>query len=245
MRRTYSTGQRSYIDFLSLNPYLLNPDGSFLPASKKAILEWVAHLGHSRRILPSTIKSYLGHVKAMHVDADLPTNAIESPVTQRLILGIKRYFGDRNRSSTAPITLDILRRIVAVSQPSDSIDACNTDAAVKLAFSAFMRAGEFCVKGDKFALSTHPCTSHAVPLSSSRPLTTLIQSTSPSRHPSRTHSGKVSLRTLRPSMPPPALSKLSAPYSRRIPVRQMPPYSATPMSAPFNTRLSSPVSVRC
>jgi len=151
MRRTYSTGQRSYIDFLSLNPYLLNPDGSFLPASKKAILEWVAHLGHSRRILPSTIKSYLGHVKAMHVDADLPTNAIESPVTQRLILGIKRYFGDRNRSSTAPITLDILRRIVAVSQPSDSIDACNTDAAVKLAFSAFMRAGEFCVKGNKFA----------------------------------------------------------------------------------------------
>src|SRR5882724_8106153 len=33
-QRTYN--QHSLIDFLSLNPYLLNTDGSFLPASKKA-----------------------------------------------------------------------------------------------------------------------------------------------------------------------------------------------------------------
>jgi hypothetical protein len=121
-----------------------------MPANKTAVLEWVAHLGYSRRILASTIKAYLGHLKSLHVDADLPFDAVDSSVTQRLIRGIKRYFGDRARKPVAPITLDVLRRLVAVSNPGGSLDAANTDAAIKLAFSGFMRSGEFTVKGDKY-----------------------------------------------------------------------------------------------
>jgi hypothetical protein len=148
-RKTYSTGQRSFIDFLSLHPHLLNSDRSYLPANKSAILEWVAHLGYSRRILASTIKSYLGHVKSLHVDSDFPFDAVDSPVVQRVIRGIKRYFGDRDRRPTTPITLSILQRLVTVSTPRASIQHANLDAAIKLAFAAFLRSGEFTVKGDK------------------------------------------------------------------------------------------------
>jgi len=61
--QTYITGQCSYIDFMSLNPYLLNPNSSFLLASKKAILKWVVNLSHLHCILPSTIKFYISNVK--------------------------------------------------------------------------------------------------------------------------------------------------------------------------------------
>lgn len=113
------------------------------------MLEWVAHLGYSKRILASTIKSYLGHVKSLHVDSDLPFDAVESPVVQRVIRGIKRYFGDRDRKPTTPITLSILQRLVAVSAPRTSLQHANLDAAIKLAFTAFLRSGEFTVKGEK------------------------------------------------------------------------------------------------
>jgi hypothetical protein len=60
------------------------------------------------------------------------------------------YFGDRVRNPVAPITLEVLWRLIAVSQPNTSLASANLDAAIKLAFSGFMRAGEFTVKGNKF-----------------------------------------------------------------------------------------------
>ena len=57
-----------------------------------------------------------------------------------------------------PMTLDILHRLVAVSQPTTSLTAANVDAAIKLAFFGFMRSGEFTIKTDKhtaFDPSTH------------------------------------------------------------------------------------------
>jgi len=75
-----------------------------------------------------------------NVNVDLPINAIESPVTQQLIEGIKWYFGDCMQNPTAPITLDILCHIVTVSQPANSVNACNTDAAIKPSWPSCMLA---------------------------------------------------------------------------------------------------------
>ncbi|KIO16456.1 hypothetical protein M407DRAFT_12813 [Tulasnella calospora MUT 4182] len=75
--RTYSSGKKSFIDFALLRG-LNNGDGSVLPASQQAIMEWVAWLG--ARVQPKTIKAYLCHVRSLHVDADLPFSATEHPV---------------------------------------------------------------------------------------------------------------------------------------------------------------------
>ena len=42
---TYRTGQKSFTDFIILYPQFRNSDGSILPASQSALLEWVTWLG--------------------------------------------------------------------------------------------------------------------------------------------------------------------------------------------------------
>ena len=79
--------------------------------------------------LAYTIKAYLGHVKSLHVNSDLPFHAIKSPVVQRVIRGIKRYFGDRDRKPTTHITFSTLQRLVTVSAPRSSLQDANLDAA--------------------------------------------------------------------------------------------------------------------
>src|SRR5882724_9814807 len=91
---TYRTGQKSFTDFIILYPQFRNSNGSILPASQSALLEWVAWLGGIRRIQPKTIKSYITHLRSAHVDADLPFSACESPLLQCIIQGIKRYMGE-------------------------------------------------------------------------------------------------------------------------------------------------------
>ena len=39
--KTYSTGQKSYLDFVLLEPGLLDQPGRFLPATDRSIIEWV------------------------------------------------------------------------------------------------------------------------------------------------------------------------------------------------------------
>ncbi len=128
---------------MRLNPVFANPDGSILPASQHAVMEWVASLG-ARGLQPKTIKSYLTGVRSLHVDADLPFAVCESPVVQRLIRGIKRYHGERARNPKLPITLDILRRLCSSLSPT-SLQDVNFQAAITLAFAGFLRCGEFTV----------------------------------------------------------------------------------------------------
>lgn len=153
-RKTYSTGQRSYIDFLRLHPALHNADGSFLPATRHAIMEWVAFLG-GRSLQPKTIKSYLSAVRSLHVDADLPFEVCESPVVQRLIRGIKRYHGERARNPKLPITIELLRRLCGRLASSSSLSDVLFMAAATLAFAGFLRCGEFTLEREKFNPAAH------------------------------------------------------------------------------------------
>ncbi|KAF7331350.1 CxC2 domain-containing protein [Mycena kentingensis (nom. inval.)] len=104
-RRTYSTGQRSFINHVKLHA-LYNADGSVLPATQPAVMSWIASL--AGRVQPKTIKAYLSAVRSLHVDADLPFSICESPLVQRLIRGIKRFYGERDRKPVQPITRNIL-----------------------------------------------------------------------------------------------------------------------------------------
>ncbi|KAF5362796.1 hypothetical protein D9757_011021 [Collybiopsis confluens] len=146
-RKTYSSGQRQYIDFVRARPALCTSPGQFLPATTLGILEWVASLG-DRALQPKTIKAYLSSVRSLHVDAGLAFDAIESPTVQRLICGIKRYYGEKPRHPKLPITAAIMEKLSDTAPNVLLQDDMNFGAAYKLAWSGLLRCGEFTV-GEK------------------------------------------------------------------------------------------------
>ncbi|KAF7350192.1 Integrase/recombinase xerD [Mycena venus] len=138
-RRTYSSGQRSFINFCRLHS-LYNPDGAILPATQPAVMSWIAHL--AGRVQPKTIKAYLSAVRSLHVDADLPFSICESPVVQRLIRGIKRYHGEKDRKPVQPIIRPILLAILAQLRPGDIPGHTALYAAYCLGYAGLLRSGE-------------------------------------------------------------------------------------------------------
>lgn len=107
-------------------------------------MEWVAYLG-SRNLQPKMIKSYVSALRSLHVDADMPFDVCESPVVQRLIRGIKRYHGERERNPKLPITLAVLQRLSAALPSVQSAGDASFAAAMKTVFAGFLRCGEFTV----------------------------------------------------------------------------------------------------
>ncbi|KAF5355210.1 hypothetical protein D9757_014770 [Collybiopsis confluens] len=102
----------------------------------------------SMELHPKTIKSYLSSVCSLHVDAGLPFDVCESPTVQRLICGIKQYYGEKARNPKLPVTAALMDKLASFRYVSFGRDEANFDAAYKLAWSGFLRCGEFTV-GDK------------------------------------------------------------------------------------------------
>jgi hypothetical protein len=112
-------------------------------------MAWAAHLASKDRpILHITIKGYISAVRSLHVDAGLPFEVCNSPALQRVIRGIKRFQGDRDRKPKLPITLDIMLRLGLVAGDLSDIENAIFDAAKNLAWAGFLRCGEFTV-GDR------------------------------------------------------------------------------------------------
>ncbi|KAF8804935.1 hypothetical protein BYT27DRAFT_7073300, partial [Phlegmacium glaucopus] len=107
-------------------------------------------------ILPKTIKSYISSVCSMHVDAGIPFEACESPTIQRVIRGIKHFYGERQRNPKMPITITILQKLAAIPGDLATLGDANFDAVIKLAWAGFLRCGEFRVSGkDTFDPTVH------------------------------------------------------------------------------------------
>src|SRR5882724_2311737 len=139
-----------------LFPQFRNGDGSQLPASQTAVLEWVAWLGGAKRLQPKTIKSYITHLRSAHINAGLHFSTCESPMLQHLIRGIKRYMGERERSPKLPITRDVLAHILASATHPNLSGRLNFEAATTTAFSGFLRCREFTMhSGRNFDPSIH------------------------------------------------------------------------------------------
>ncbi|KAF5315910.1 hypothetical protein D9611_004922 [Ephemerocybe angulata] len=139
-RKTYSTGQKSFITHVQLNN-LYNADGSILPASQPAIMSWVTSL--AGKVQPKTIKAYITHVRSLHVDSDIPFTACESPVVARLIRGIKVYHSERDRRPVQAITLPILTALLAQLRPDTKAGDASIYAACCIAYGGLLRSGEF------------------------------------------------------------------------------------------------------
>ena len=139
-----------------MHPQFRNSDGSNLPVSQTAILEWVGWLGGMKQLQPKTIKSYVTHLRAAHIDTDLPFATCKSPLLQRLILGIKWFTGEWERNPKLPITCDILREILEAATHSSQLGKRNFEASMALSFSTFLRCREFTIPaGKKFNPAIH------------------------------------------------------------------------------------------
>ncbi|KAJ7199683.1 hypothetical protein GGX14DRAFT_401288 [Mycena pura] len=101
---------------------------------------WIASLGG--KVQPKTIKNYLSHVRSLHVDADLPFSVTESPIVQRLIRGIKRFHGEKDRKPVQPITRSILLAILAQLCPGVVPGHTTLYAMYCLAYAGLLRSGE-------------------------------------------------------------------------------------------------------
>jgi integrase len=106
-------------------------------------MSWIASL--AGRVQPKTIKAYLSAVRSLHVDADLPFAICESPVVQRLIRGIKRFHGERDRKPVQPITRPLLLTILAQLRPGVIPGHTTLYAAYCLAYAGLLRSGEITV----------------------------------------------------------------------------------------------------
>jgi hypothetical protein len=143
-RTSYTTGQCSFFELILSNPQFCHPSGSILPVTNNALLEWVARLG-SRSLQPKAIKSYIAHLCSAHINNDLEFNACESPLLQRMVCGIKRYMGERDRKPKLPITFDILCLFISLYPSPQGVAVLNYTTAIRLAVTAFLRCGEFTV----------------------------------------------------------------------------------------------------
>jgi hypothetical protein len=94
-------------------------------------------------------------LRSFHVDRGIPTTVFDDPRIKRIILGAQRVFGVTEIRERREITRDVLLAIVPTFN-NNSYDDINLRAAFTVAFSAFLRPGEFTWdKWTKLSFLTH------------------------------------------------------------------------------------------
>jgi hypothetical protein len=147
-QKIYSTGQKSFVDFVQLHPELTaTSNGQYLSASLLVFVEWVSFLG-IKALQPKTIKGYLSSVWSLHIEARLPFDNIESPTLQCVICGIKQYYDEKARKLKLPIIQEINTKLASMAGDCSTQKNTNLDSAYKTSWAGFFRCGEVTV-GDK------------------------------------------------------------------------------------------------
>lgn len=131
-----------------------------MPATVQLLEEWCAEL--ATRMSGRSIKKQLSGIRSWHVDLGADTKALESDGLRRVIRGIQRFHGERTKGQALPITLPILRSIVAAIRRSPMLfggqrAALTLVAAFCTAFACFLRCGSFTYDGfdQEFDLCAH------------------------------------------------------------------------------------------
>ena len=137
-RKTYSSGERRFIDFCTLH----SPDKSTpIPANEETLIKYVAYL--DRTIKHSSIKGYLTAVRHLHVSSGYELDLKNYFRLQLICRGIKRSHGDSSRIRL-PITITHLKlfsQLLAIPNTTN-YDSIMLWAAMTLAFFSFLRLGE-------------------------------------------------------------------------------------------------------
>ncbi len=89
----------------------------------------------------------------MHTNLNIPFTATESPILQRIIHGIKWFHGEKDWKPKQPITLPVLKDILAQLKPETTPGHKVVYAACCVAFASLLRCREFMAKSadEKFS----------------------------------------------------------------------------------------------
>ena len=137
--RTYTTGQRAFLDFCHHRGYCSS--GSPLPASEFVLMAFAADLA-SRKLRPSTIAVYLASVRSLHVMAGYENPMDGCARLRQLLKGIARDDKSEKRPRL-PITFDLLASMRQHLAPERYHDHAMFWSALTLGFYGFLRCGEF------------------------------------------------------------------------------------------------------
>ena len=145
-KRSYASAQRKYISFC----HLYNVD--ILPATENVLLQFIAFL-HTNSIKGQSIRCYMSAVRQFHIINGYPEPQ-KTPLLAASIKGAMVYSSPPSRK--APITTDILTRLVTVCQSRSDLLLMKT--VMCTLFFGCLRAGELCVADqDHFSKSTNVC----------------------------------------------------------------------------------------
>jgi hypothetical protein len=108
------------------------------PASERLLQQWIAQRALSGAVTGTTIESYLSALRSEHIDRRLLLQVFDTLAIKRLIRGAKSI----NSASAKRDRLPILPPILGLIVFGQSRDDCNVNAAITLAFAAFLRLGE-------------------------------------------------------------------------------------------------------
>ncbi|KAJ1031638.1 hypothetical protein NDA13_002029 [Ustilago tritici] len=103
-----------------------------------------------------SVKRNLAILKSWHIDLGLPTTAFDSARLARVLRGYKRVVGNPAPNAKLPITLPLLKQLVA-ALPSVCLSKHNRRmfrAAFCLAFACFLRSGELTWKTSSLTVLT-------------------------------------------------------------------------------------------
>ncbi|KAF2174419.1 hypothetical protein K469DRAFT_550845, partial [Zopfia rhizophila CBS 207.26] len=150
------------------------------PATRETLGLWIvqrafgSNAPHMGQVQGTTLQSYLSALRSVHVDLGLSINVFEEDHIQRLIQGAKNLFPAQSRRKRLPITRDILLDVLSkrATRGEDPIDTRNLNAAFTVAFSGFLRMGEFTYKAsdliDTRRFATERLTKRCITLSATR-----------------------------------------------------------------------------
>src|SRR6266516_383958 len=108
------------------------------PSSFDAVSHWLAKILSS--VKPTTAKSYIGALRAFHIENGMSNAVLKDPRLDLIIRGGRRVYGEGARTVRYPITSDILLRML--SEIGDDEEGVNIKAALCVGFAAFLRSGE-------------------------------------------------------------------------------------------------------
>jgi hypothetical protein len=91
---------------------------------------------------PATAKGYIKALRSTHVEQGLDTSIFNDPCIELLLRGGKRVYGEGEKRLRLPLTAPILRQIVNEIKQVD-FDSVNLKTAICVAFTTFLRSGEF------------------------------------------------------------------------------------------------------
>jgi len=151
-RKMYGSHQRSYEYFCATHSQ------TPFPATCHTLGEWITGRGigsatpYQGILLPDSCQNALSAIRSIHVDRGFSTEVFKSEWLARIMKGIRRVQPHHEKTQAAPLTIDILEKLVGHPSPTpllpiqkmtaSSINDLNVTVASKVAYAGFLQGGE-------------------------------------------------------------------------------------------------------